>query len=146
MTFAKFFAILQIMKSPEQQKEIRLLMERAGQMLIVAEHNLAENFYESSVNRSYYAVFYAATAVLTTKQIAMSRHAGVISTFRKEFVKSGVFDIEYSDIYGRLLNHREISDYDLLVSLDQEQATQDLQDARRFVAVVQTWLEREHWL
>jgi uncharacterized protein (UPF0332 family) len=146
MTFAKLFAILQIMKSPEQQKEIRLLIERAAQMLIVADHNLAEKFYESSVNRSYYAVFYAASALLTTKQIAMSRHAGVISAFRRDFVKSGVFGIEYSDIYGRLLNHREISDYDLLVSLDQEQATHDLQDARKFVAAVQTWLEREHWL
>lgn len=70
------------MKLPEQQKEIRLLMERAAQMLIVADRNLSDKFYESSVNRSYYAVFYAASALLTTKQIAMKRHAGVISAFR----------------------------------------------------------------
>jgi uncharacterized protein (UPF0332 family) len=134
------------MKSPEQQKEVRLFMERAAQMLTVAEHNLADDFHGSSVNRSYYAVFYAASALLTTQEKSMSRHAGVISAFRQNFVKAGIFGIEYSDIYGRLLDHRGISDYDLLISLDKEQASSDLQDARKFVEGVQLWLEQEGWL
>jgi len=42
------------MKKPTaQQKEVQLFTERAKQMLTVAEHNLGNDFYESSVNRSY---------------------------------------------------------------------------------------------
>jgi uncharacterized protein (UPF0332 family) len=134
------------MKPPEQQKEVGLFMERATQMLAVAEHNLAGDFYESSVNRSYYAVFYAASALLVTQEKSMSRHAGVISAFRQRFVKEDILGIEYSDIYGRLLDHRGISDYDLLVSLDKEQAYSDLQDARKFAEGVRLWLEQEGWL
>ena len=74
------------MKSPEQKTEIRLFLERANKMSNAAEHDLAGNFFESSVNRSYYAIFYAATALLVAKGKSMSRHAGVISEFRQAFL------------------------------------------------------------
>ena len=134
------------MKSTAQQKEVQLFMERAKQMLNVAEHNLGDNFYESSVNRSYYAAFYAASALLTTHDRSMSRHSGVISAFRQHFVKAGIIAVEYSDIYGRLLDHRGTSDYDLLISISKEQATNDLQDAQKFVNAIQQWLHQEGWL
>lgn len=121
-------------------------MERAEQMLNVAELNLGEDFYESSVNRSYYAVFYAASALLTTQDKSMSRHSGVVSAFRQHFVKTGIFAMEYSDIYGRLLQHRETSDYDLLTSIDKEQARADFLDAQTFVNAVQQWLQQDGWL
>jgi uncharacterized protein len=134
------------MRPTAQQKEVQLFMERARQMLNVAEHNLGDDFYESSVNRSYYAAFYAASALLTTQDKSMSRHSGVVSAFRQHFVKAGIFAVEYSDIYGRLLDHRSTSDYDLLVSINKAQATEDLRDAYKFVDAVQQWLKQEGWL
>lgn len=134
------------MKSAVQQKEVQLFIERAKQMLNVAEHNLGNNFFESSVNRSYFAVFNAASALLRTQGKSMSRHAGVISAFRQEFVKTGNFSVEYSDIYGRLLDHRNVSDYDLLVVIDQQQAENDLNDAKKFVDAVENWLQSQGWV
>lgn len=121
-------------------------MERARQMLEVAARNLDDGFYSSSVNRSYYAVFYAANALLITKGLAMKRHSGVISAFRQHFVKSGLLEPLYSEIYGRLLNHRETSDYELLVTIEAEQAAHDLRDAERLLERVVIWLREEDWL
>jgi uncharacterized protein len=134
------------MASSTQRQEIRLYLDRARQMVEVAATNLDGGFYESSVNRSYYAIFYAATALLLTKGMAPKRHSGVISAFRQHFVKPGLFEAGYSDIYGRLLNHRETSDYELFVAIQLEQAATDLQDARTFVAAVAAWLEEQGWL
>ena len=41
--------------------------------------------FHSVINRLYYAMFYAALALLQEKQMGTSKHIGVISLFDKEF-------------------------------------------------------------
>ena len=43
----------------------------------------------SVINRSYYAMFYAVLALLTTLGKGSSKHSGVIALFDQYFVKSG---------------------------------------------------------
>ena len=45
------------------------------------ESILKEGDYESSVSRTYYAMFYCAQAILLTKNLSFSSHKGVISAF-----------------------------------------------------------------
>jgi len=46
---------------------------------------------QSIINRSYYAMFYAALALLQKISKTPSKHSGVISLFDKEFVMKGIF-------------------------------------------------------
>lgn len=126
--------------------EVNLYVEHARQMLDVAASNLAHGFPGSTVNRAYYAIFYAANALLRTKGISRSKHSGVISAFREHFVKPGPIEVEYSDIYGRVMDNRQVSDYDVEVSTDPEVAADDLRDARRFVDRSEAHLRKEGWL
>ncbi|NCQ35204.1 HEPN domain-containing protein, partial [bacterium] len=112
----------------------------------VAEQNLRNDFYTSAVNRAYYAIFYAANAMLATIGEARSKHSGVISLFRNRFVKTGDLPVELSDIYGRVLDNRQRGDYDLGLQMDEEQAKTDIEDARRFVDEVEQWLKEKNWL
>jgi uncharacterized protein (UPF0332 family) len=48
------------------------------------------------VNRAYYAIFYAANAMLATKGLERSKHSGVIATFRQHFVKTGMVEPDSS--------------------------------------------------
>ncbi|HID63932.1 MAG TPA: HEPN domain-containing protein [Anaerolineae bacterium] len=84
--------------------EAALYVEHAQQMLQVADHNLADGFYASAINRAYYAIFYAANALLATKGLSRSKHSAVIATFRQYFVKPGLIEDKYSDIYGRVMD------------------------------------------
>jgi len=70
-------------------QEVVLYIRQANRMLEVADRNLADGFYESAVNRAYYAIFHAANALLATKGLSRSKHSGVIATFRQHFVKPG---------------------------------------------------------
>lgn len=133
-------------KSTAQRREVALYIDRAHQMLIVTARNLDDGFYDSAVNRAYYAIFYAANAMLSTQGLARSKHSGVISAFREHFVKPGLIETEYSDIYGRLMNHRHVGDYELELSIGEHQARADLRDAERFVRRVEKWLQDEGWL
>jgi uncharacterized protein (UPF0332 family) len=126
--------------------EVNLYVEHARQMLDVAASNLAHGFPGSAVNRAYYAIFYAANALLRTKGISRSKHSGVISAFREHFVKPGLIEVEYSDIYGRVMDNRQVSDYDVEVSTGPKVAADDLRDARRFVDRSKAHLRKEGWL
>lgn len=71
--------------------------------------------------------------MLLTKGISRSKHSGIISAFREQFVKPGLIDAEYSDLYGDALDARVGSDYDVTFESDLETAQERLADARRFV-------------
>lgn len=128
------------------KREVGLYLEHAREMLEVAEYNMTSGFYGSAINRAYYAIFHAANALLATQGLSRSKHSGVIAMFREYFVKPGIIEAEYSDIYGRIMDNRQVSDYDVEIEIEAEVAEIDLGDARRFVERVEHFLEVEGWL
>ena len=46
--------------------------------------------FNGAVNRFYYAAFYAARALLATKNLDSSKHSGVLSYFNRYFIKDGL--------------------------------------------------------
>lgn len=71
-------------------------MEMANDKLTSAKLLLDAGQYKDSVGRSYYAIFSAIRAVLATKQVDFSKHAGVIAYFQKEYIKTEIFNKKYS--------------------------------------------------
>lgn len=71
-------------------------MSRAKQSLQVAEEVLEKNFEEDAINRIYYAVYYAISALLFTKKMFPKTHVGMKAIFNKEFVKNGLITNEQS--------------------------------------------------
>ena len=70
-----------------------------------------------AVNRFYYAAFYAARALLATKELDSSRHSGVIALFHKHFVRTHLFDVEKAKSLSRSFEFRQDSDYEDFVSV-----------------------------
>lgn len=129
-----------------QRQEIYLHIENAKEMLEVAQVMLDNDFYTSTVNRAYYAIFYSANALLITKNLASRKHSGVISLFRKNFIKTNLISSEYSDIYGRVMGSRHESDYELDSAITPQIAQENLNDAKRFVLEMKQWLRNKGWI
>ncbi|MBQ7216098.1 MAG: HEPN domain-containing protein [Synergistaceae bacterium] len=53
---------------------------------------------DSSVNRSYYAVFYAMLSVTALDGFESNKHSEVISYFSQKYVKTGIFSTEISEM------------------------------------------------
>ncbi len=75
-------------------KEIDTLIKRSKRYLESAGILLESGDYESSVSRTYYAMFYSVEALLLREGLSFSSHKGVISAFGERFVKTGVFPRE----------------------------------------------------
>jgi uncharacterized protein (UPF0332 family) len=133
-------------RSASAGREVRLYIRNAHEMLEVAALNLSEGFHGSAVNRAYYAIFYAASALLVTQGLARSRHSGVIAAFRERFVRTGLIEVEYSDVYGRVMENRHVSDYEIEVPVERQVAARALEDAQRFVERIEQFFRQEGWL
>ena len=86
--------------------------DHAKECLDAAKSLLASSNYKSAANRSYYAIFHAMRAVLAFDEIDMKHHSGVISEFRKLYIKTNIFDIKLSQIISVLFDIRTESNYD----------------------------------
>ena len=128
------------------RKEVKLYIEYAHESLSVARLNLDNDYYAAGINRAYYAIFYAANALLATKKLARSKHSGVLAVFRQHFVKTGLISSELSEIYGQVMEDRHESDYELITATSQEDAEIDLRQAQRFVTEIEAWLNKDGWL
>ena len=122
------------MISGAAREQVIKYLARARQALSAAELALAHDDYITAVNRAYYATFYAANALLSTKGLERSKHSGVIAAFRQHFIKTGLIEAEYSDIYGAVMEDRAEGDYNLEFDTDADQAEQDMARAQRFLA------------
>jgi uncharacterized protein (UPF0332 family) len=64
---------------------------------------------QSIINRAYYAMFYAALALL--QKIGKFPHTGMISLFDTEFVVRGIFPKELSKDFHKAFELRQVFDY-----------------------------------
>jgi uncharacterized protein (UPF0332 family) len=131
---------------PDPKDNFRLYMENAEEMLEVARLNLNNDYYGSVCNRAYFAVFYAASALLFSKGMSFGKHSAIISAFRQHFIKTGEFDVKWSGIYQRIMSHRQSGDYDINVRVEKEQGVDDLKGAQAFVEEVERWLQKQNLL
>ena len=121
---------------------VRLRMERAEETLQDAKKLLADGAFRSAVNRFYYAVFYAARAVLAIKRLDSAKHSGVISLFNKEFIKTEELPKECGRIIGDVFNRRLEGDYSDIKTFSCEEVNDIAEESERFVSVVTDYLKQ----
>jgi uncharacterized protein (UPF0332 family) len=101
-----------------------------------AARKMASHHPDTSANRSYYAAFYAVSALFSLEQKYFKKHTGLRSAVHKELVLSGVWPQELGADYDKLLALREIADYGVAKSATQEEAFEALERARRVLQAV----------
>jgi len=108
------------MTSEEIKEYVKYRLESAHKTFDAAKV-LAENgFWNSAVNRLYYAVLYAVNALLVTHNIRTKSHSGVKSQFSLHFIKTGKLDIKYGKLLSELHDWRQIGDYENISDYNEE--------------------------
>ena len=119
----------------------KLRLERAKQCLESAELLFKVNDYGGAVNRSYYAIFHGMRTLLALDGKDFAKHSGVISYFRKTYIKQGVLPVEVSDIIGEAFDIRNVGDYSDLLFVSKEEAKEQIINAYRFLKYIDEYLE-----
>ena len=114
--------------------------DHAKECLDAAKSLLASSNYKSAANRSYYAIFHAMRAVLAFDVIDMKHHSGVISEFRKLYIKTNIFDIKLSQIISVLFDIRTESDYDDFFIISKSEVQEQIENAEYFLTEIEKFL------
>ncbi len=120
---------------------IRIRLSKAHEDLATAHDNLDDGHLRGAVNRAYYTIFHVASAALLWLEVERVRHSGVEAAFIEFFIKPGLIEPEYRQIYVNARNWREEQDYkDITRPLDKSIAAQIVADAERFVERLECYL------
>jgi uncharacterized protein (UPF0332 family) len=122
------------------KRTIDAYLARSHEEIDTARLLFANGKYKVALTRAYYAIFCVASAMLLSEGIKRSKHSGVQSAFRQSFIKAGIIEAEYSDIYGAARDARELSDYELWFMPAEEFTETIIADAERFVARIERYL------
>ncbi len=126
--------------------QIQSYLAHAHESLESGASSLENGFYATAINRAYYAIFYATSGLLLTRDLIRGKHSSVLAAFRQHFVRPGLIEAEYSDLYGDVMDARVDSDYDVTFTADPATAAEKLNDARRFVERITRYLQENGWL
>ena len=95
----------------EKKQDLRQRLHRAQETLTEARTLKDSGLYIGTVNRLYYASFYAVSALLETRGLTSSKHAGIIALLNQHFVKTGIVTDEQGKFYRYLFDTRQLGDY-----------------------------------
>jgi uncharacterized protein (UPF0332 family) len=105
-------------------------LSKAQKVLEVAISNLNNGHIEDSLNRSYYSIFHSMRAVLALEEFDSKKHSGIIARFRENYIRTGLFDVSFSNIIGNAFEMRNDSDYEDFYIISKEDAQIQIENAK----------------
>lgn len=122
-------------------QDIPDLMARAESSLEAARLLIDNEYYTESVSRVYYAMFYAATALLHSEGITVSKHSAVIAQVGQHFAKTGKIDARLHRALIDAFDERQSADYGGIV-FSYEDTEKTYTAADKFVKAVREYLKK----
>lgn len=99
--------------------------------------------YKNTLNRAYYAIFYAIRSVNALDDFDSSKHSGVIAHFNQVFIKTGVFSKEISKTIKLASEKREQADYLDFYIASREEAAKQIARATELLDTIREYLIKE---
>jgi uncharacterized protein (UPF0332 family) len=129
------------MNAPNQTL-IAYRLQEAKEAREEAEILLHNGKLRGATNRVYYAMFYAALALLASKQLTASKHSGVISLFHKEFVKTGLISHATAKFLDIAFDLRNKIDYREFIVPEVLVVQELLKESETFIQVVESMINK----
>ena len=116
---------------------VRYWWEKAFASLEAARREFAAGAYSFAMNRAYYALFYAVSALLLEEGRRFKKHSGVRSAFNREIIKSERMERWCGDLYNEIFDDRQAGDYIAFTKFDAPYVQEKIDGCEKFLAALQ---------
>jgi len=107
--------------TPEERKQyVEYRIDSAYKTVEAAKLLADRGFWNSAINRLYYAIFYAVNALLVLNDIPTKSHSATKSKFSQHFIKTGKIDKKYGKLLAQLYDWRQKGDCENIFDYDEE--------------------------
>ena len=101
-----------------RQAMVDYRMEKADVALEDASFLSDSGRYNLAANRLYYALYYAASAILLNQGIVTKRHSGLIAQMHLHFVKTNILTVEEGALFKVMFDLRHEGDYEDFIDVE----------------------------
>lgn len=115
-------------------------LEQAKETIAEAELLIGHEKYRAAINRIYYGMFYALSAIGSRYGFATSKHGQLIGWFNKIFVKTDIFDRKYGKMLREAFELRNQGDYDAFIRFSQDDVLKRFEDMKAFISGVEKFI------
>lgn len=116
-------------------------LDKAHTDLSAAIMSFDAGFYDASANRSYYAIFHAARAVLMLNGQDYKKHSGVIAFFNRDYIKTEILERKLGKILRDAFEIRTDCDYEDFYVVAKEDVEQQIKNAEYFITKIEAYLQ-----
>jgi len=120
-----------------KQDLIKYRLLRARDMLDDAKILAEKKKWNSTINRLYYACYYAVMAILLNSDLKPTTHNGAKSNFSEYFVSNNKIPKELGKVYSQLFTWRQKGDYDDLFDFDQEKVMPYFEPVEKLITTIE---------
>lgn len=116
---------------------IDLKLKQSKECLQIVPSLVKDKYFSFAINRIYYAVFYAASALLYTKRLHPKSHVGLKTLFNREFVFPGLIKHNYEKFYSAIFAKRMEADYADTFIISEANIQEYYKEAENFVSLIE---------
>ncbi len=116
---------------------IKYRLFRAKDTLDDARILAEKHKWNSTINRLYYAAYYAVMALLLDADLNPATHNGAKSNFSEYFIKTNLIPIEYGKIYSQLFTWRQKGDYDDIFDFTEERVIPYFEPVAKLIDLIE---------
>lgn len=125
-----------------EEDYINYRIERARETILEVQTHIENEFWNTAINRMYYACFYAVSALLYKHKIEVGSHAGIRNKFGEVFVKTGIINREVAKHYTDLFEKRQKGDYNDFFDYDEETVLRLFPKSQEFIDIIEKALKQ----
>ena len=122
----------------ERRIMVEVEIERAEKITEQFPTLQEQKYWDTLVNRMYFAAFHAVSALMIHNAIRIHTHRGALIAFNKDFVRTGVFSVEEGHLFSQLEGMRERGDYNCFIDATEEEVVPLVEPLKTLIAKIKS--------
>ncbi len=127
----------------DRKELIRHRLSKAHETIKHVAFLIEHGMLSVAVNRIYYGMFYALSALALKNQFSTTKHGQLIGWFNKNFVKKKKVERRIGQLLRDAFDSRSIGDYDDWAEFSKEEVTALLQGMKEFIREIELLIESD---
>lgn len=119
-------------------------IQKAKETIAEVEVLIENRFWNTAINRMYYACFYSVCALLASQDVDTSTHAGVRQKFGQLFVKTGKIDKILARHYTNIFEKRHKGDYNDFFDFDETTVKDLFPISKKFIERIEEIIKEQN--
>lgn len=125
----------------DKNEMITYRMKRAKETFDEIQVLIENEFWTTAINRTYYACYYAVSALLLKNDITTLTHSGTRQMFGLHFIKENKITKDLGKFYSDIFDMRHTGDYDDFVDFTEEDVLDVIVPAKELISIVENLIQ-----